>query len=180
MPASLPSIAANSGDLPSRRELCSGLRERRRIDAELRHEAVGAERDLSRSDAGCDAEAGEGFEILRLIQGEAAGLRRRNDRLADRMFGILFDRCGERQHFVFTEARSHGKIRQLRMAFGQRARLVEGDDADIAQILQRRALPEQDSKLGRRPVATMIETGVAKPMAQGQAMISTATMLTSA
>jgi hypothetical protein len=66
---------------------------------------------------------------------------------------------------------------EARPAFGQRAGLVDDQRVDLAQVLDRRGVAEQHAVVAPRPVATMIDIGVARPSAQGQAMISTATAL---
>jgi hypothetical protein len=73
---------------------------------------------------------------------------------------------------------AHGTL-EGRLALGQRAGLVDDQRVDLAQVLDRRRVAEQDARVAPRPVATMIDIGVASPSAQGQAMISTATALIS-
>ena len=70
---------------------------------------------------------------------------------------------------------------QLRPSLGQGAGLVHDQRVDLAQRLDRLGGLEQHAGLTRRDrCATMIDIGVARPRAHGQAMISTATALTSA
>ncbi len=70
---------------------------------------------------------------------------------------------------------------QARLALGERAGLVDHQRVDLLQQLR---APRRSSistpACAPRPMPTMIDIGVARPSAQGQAMISTATALTSA
>jgi hypothetical protein len=80
-----------------------------------------------------------------------------------------------------TSLSDHGSdtitFAESRLAFGQRAGLVDDQRVDLAQALDRLGVAEQHAVCARLPVATMIDIGVARPSAQGQAMISTATAL---
>ena len=67
-----------------------------------------------------------------------------------------------------------------RLAFGQRAGLVDDERVDLLQHFERLGVLDEDAVVAPRPVPTMIAIGVASPSAQGHAMISTATALTSA
>ncbi len=67
-----------------------------------------------------------------------------------------------------------------RLALGQGAGLVDDQRIDLLQQFERLGVLDQDAGAAPRPVPTMIDIGVARPSAQGQAMISTATALTSA
>ena len=70
---------------------------------------------------------------------------------------------------------------QARLALGQRAGLVDDERVDLLQQLERLGVRDEHAGGARRgPVPTMIDIGVARPSAHGQAMISTATALTSA
>ena len=85
------------------------------------------------------------------------------------------------QHLLAREARRRVQVRQLRPAARQRAGLVERDDRAFRSAPARRRRGGTARPFGRaRPVPTRTETGVARPIAQGQAMMSTATPLTSA
>ena len=65
-------------------------------------------------------------------------------------------------------------------AASDRAGLVEHDRGDPLCLLDRRPVTNQDPASAPLPVPTMIAVGVASPIAQGQAMISTATAAVSA
>ena len=70
---------------------------------------------------------------------------------------------------------------QPRLALGERAGLVDDQRVDLLQDLQRLGvLDRARPPCAPRPVPTMIDIGVARPSAHGQAMISTATALTRA
>ena len=64
--------------------------------------------------------------------------------------------------------------------FGQRAGLVDDQRVDVRSFSIASASRNSMPACAARPVATMIDIGVASPSAQGQAMISTATALTHA
>ncbi len=99
-----------------------------------------------------------------------------------RMFAVLFKSSGKRQDLASSPPGSIATtLVTLGRPLGERAGLVEeerGRPYREAPALRRR---EQESPArAPRPTATMIDMGVARPSAQGQAMISTATALTSA
>ena len=66
-------------------------------------------------------------------------------------------------------------IGQFGAPLGDGAGFVERDNIHRRQSLQRVALAEKHTISAARPVPTMIEVGVASPMAQGQAMMRTET-----
>jgi hypothetical protein len=102
------------------------------------------------------------------------------DRAGDGVFGPPRPRRPGRRAAAAGVRRGAGSdIGQGRAAFGQRAGLVEGHDC-ARQALQGLAARNSTPSSAARPVPTMIDMGVASPMAQGQAMISTATPATSA
>src|SRR5438477_10543590 len=59
-------------------------------------------------------------------------------------------------------------------ALGDRAGLVQDDRGQPARLLERVTVADQDAELGGLAGAHMTAVGVARPSAQGQAMISTA------
>ena len=151
---------------------------------ELRHVAVGADRDLmARPPCAADADS-----PARRSKPSTAGSGRPSASAAATMaraIGMLRLRLDRRDQRPAPRPRSKPsasvEVGQRRAALRQRAGLVERDD------LARPAAPAAPRPCGTgrpapppRPVPTMIEVGVASPMAQGQAMISTATALTSA
>ena len=79
-----------------------------------------------------------------------------------------------RRSTVFLRADGHD-IGQPRLAFGQRAGLVDDHGIDAGHPLQRLGILDQHARLRAAPAAVVIEIGVASPRAQGQAMISTDT-----
>ena len=64
------------------------------------------------------------------------------------MLGLALDGGNQRQHLVMLEIVVEDEIGQRRLALGQRAGLVEGDDPGVAQLLQRFALAEQHAQFG--------------------------------
>jgi hypothetical protein len=105
--------------------------------------------------------------------------RRLHDGIGQRMLAALVQARGQAQHLVGREAIGGQGTVEGRFAFGQRAGLVDDQRVDLAEVLDRRRVAEQDAARGRAPVATMMDIGVARPSAHGQAMISTATALIS-
>ena len=80
-------------------------------------------------------------------------------------------RAGE---VVFINVVDRNHIGQLRLAFGQRAGLVDDQRVDLGKALQRFGVLDQHAFLRAAAGRVMIDIGVARPSAQGQAMMSTA------
>ena len=112
---------------------------------------------------------------------EAARLGAADDRLGERVLGAALEAGGEAQHLGLVVAGRGQHRGELGAAEGQGAGLVddEGVDGGEASRAPRRRGPARPA-WAPRPVAVMIEIGVARPSAQGQAMISTAIAETSA
>jgi hypothetical protein len=111
------------------------------------------------------------------LSSEVLLARRRHDGCAQRMLAALVEAGGQAQHLVGVGVA--GAPRRARSWAGLRSAsgLVDDERVDLAQVLDRRRIAEQHAMVAPRPVATMIDIGVARPSAQGQAMISTATAL---
>ena len=89
--------------------------------------------------------------------------------------------AARRSELGLVLARRRDDRDEPRLAFGERARLVDDERVDLLQDLERLGVLDQHARpCAPRPVPTMIDIGVARPRAHGQAMISTATALTSA
>ena len=108
----------------------------------------------------------------------SCGARRRSPRPADARCRVPGWRPA-----AAARPRSRARARRprpARLALGQRAGLVDDQRVDLLQQFQRLGVRNSTPAVAPRPVPTMIDIGVARPSAQGQAMISTATALTSA
>ena len=130
-----------------------------------------------------DAAAGDRVEIgggrravsLRSLAASTIGA-------GQRMLAVLLDGRGQPQQFVFGSTLPSGwnAFGQLRPALGQRAGLVDDERVDFSSVSSTSASLIKHALLAPRPTPTMIDIGVARPRAQGQAMISTATAFTKA
>ena len=106
----------------------------------------------------------------------------RDDRGGQRMLAAPLEAGRQaQQRRPRRRRRPASTVDQRRLALGQRAGLVDDQRVDLL------AAPRAPRRSGTarprsapRPVPTMIDIGVARPSAHGQAMISTATALTSA
>jgi hypothetical protein len=129
-------------------------------------------------DRAAHADAGADSNCFRRLSSASPRRRARRVTMAcgQRVLAALVEAGCEAQHLVGVEAPRH-RASKLGAPFGQRAGLVDDQGVDLAQVLDRRRVAEQHALGGARPVATMIDIGVARPSAQGQAMISTATAL---
>ena len=84
---------------------------------------------------------------------------------------------------ILCIARSPAKTstnRHSRLAFGERAGFVHDQRVDFGERFERFGVANEDADMRAAATATMTDIGVARPSAQGHAMISTATALTSA
>ena len=83
--------------------------------------------------------------------------------------------AASRSNSFLVEAGRRHDGDHLRLAFGQRAGLVDDQRVDLLHALERLGIADQHAGCAPRPTPTMIDIGVARPSAQGHAMISTAT-----
>ncbi len=90
-------------------------------------------------------------------------------------------RCGQRAGTGEMAGRDRAGIDDLGLGQGQRPGLVEDDEVDLGQPLERIAVLEHDAlRLNSAAAATTCTAGTARPSAQGQVMISTAMAMISA
>ena len=139
--------------------------------------------DLLALDATRDATAGERLEVRsRRRESQLAALGLRDDGRRERMLGAALGRAGQAQQLGFAPsppARHDGGHRR-------RGPSVSVPVLSKMTVSMRRAVSSASPPRMRmpasapRPVPTMIAVGVARPMAQGQAMMSTVMALTSA
>ena len=87
------------------------------------------------------------IEIAHRRKREIALGRRGDDGCRQRMLAAALDAGGEPQHFVFVEARRGHDGHDLRLAFGQRAGLVDDERVDLLHALQRLGILDQHAGL---------------------------------
>ena len=124
---------------------------------------------------------GTGFELIGPVEFQAAIMRSLHDRGCQRVFAELVKAGGESQtDFGLGEFRRCERAHERGPPFGQRAGLVDDQRIDLCAVARSPTASRNSTPcMAPRPVATMMDMGVARPSAQGQAMISTATALTS-
>ena len=134
------------------------------------------------STAAAHADAGDRFEVLRRRKRQAAPARFGDDGLGQRMLAALVQAGGQAQHLVVVESGARAMHRRgtracLRSACRSCRRSACRSCASVSiASASRNSTPA----CAARPVATMIDIGVASPSAHGQAMISTDTALSTA
>src|SRR5712664_4019979 len=96
------------------------------------------------------------------------------------MFAGLLEARGERQERVFRNvgALEYLEARHHRLASVSVPVLSTISVSTLARVSRASALRTRTPACAPRPTATMMDIGVARPRAQGQAMISTATAAT--
>ena len=123
------------------------LGERRRIDVELGEEFRAAEREPLALDHADDALAGRRIEAahgrkLDLALGGGGDNGRRQ-----RMLAAAFDARRVSQHLSFVEAGQRHDRDDLRLAFGERAGLVDHQRVDLFHALERLGVLDQHAQL---------------------------------
>ena len=101
---------------------------------------------------------------------------RRSPRRADARCPL--EAGGEPQHVGFVDACGRLDRDDLGLALGQGAGLVDDERVDLLQRSSASAFLISTPACAPRPTPTMIDIGVARPSAHGQAMISTETAAT--
>ena len=92
--------------------------------------------------------AGHRREALDLRQVDAVGRRARDDRLGERVLGVLLERRGEREDLALLVALEQHDVGHFRLAVRERAGLVEDDRRDLVRGLERVAALDEDAVLG--------------------------------
>ncbi|MNE58837.1 hypothetical protein D3C80_1538950 [compost metagenome] len=105
------------------------------IEADLGHKAVRTHGDGAPSDTGRDAEARCGIKAFYRGERHVPLPGRRHNRFGDRVFGASFHCRHQSQNLIVFKAFGGHQVSQFRATFGQGARLVERNHADIAQRL---------------------------------------------
>ena len=181
-PATWPSIGDEHRRLALLRERLDLRREPVRArSARSSHQAEVAEHDAAPFDHRLDAVARHRVEVARVGERQAALVRLAHDRFAERMLGAALGARGQAQQLVGTAGRS-----------ATITSVTEGLPSVIVPVLSKTtvstlcAVSSASPPRIRMPISaplpvpTMIAVGVARPSAHGQAMISTATALSSA
>ncbi len=108
------------------------------------------------------------------------GLSGADQSAGDRVFAVLLGGGHELQHLGALEARQHVQIGELRAASVRVPVLSSATICADCRPSSAAPLLNSTPSSAALPVPTITLTGVARPIAQGQAMISTATVLTRA
>ncbi len=158
----------------------AGLRQRGHIDAFLLHQQRIAQRQPLSFDHTANTDAGGRIKVLQLGERETLLARRVDNGRRKRMLAALIEARRQTQHVVFVRF-------PLRQTAESKAGLPSVSVPVLSTIIVSRRLKFSMADASRNrmpcvaalPVATMIDMGVARPSAQGHAMISTATALMS-
>jgi hypothetical protein len=95
---------------------------------------------------------------------------------SQRVIAVLFDRQRHMQQFVLGRPGGRDRIGELRLAFGQRAGLVEGD-ADVSVPRFSSAPPPLINTPPRAARATPLSTALGTEMASAQGLAATSTAI---
>ena len=181
IPAGRPSTATNIAVAPSRRS----------ASARASRSALGTPRSSNRpalptatapaADRAGDALAGDRRETGRVLQFDAAFLGRGDDRGGERVFARALEAGAERQHRRFVEARRPAPPRRRAACLRSSVPVLSTTSVSIfSSRSSASAFLISTPAVAPLPTPTMIDIGVARPSAQGQAMIRTETAATSA
>ena len=180
-PARRPSTAAKTAVFPSRGQRLGGGREPGSIDPPAGHEPCAADDDLPPFDHGLDPLPFQGGELRSAGNGELPGAGLSEKGLGQRMLGRLFGRGHQAQELVLRRRAPTGT-----RSVTSGAPLVRVPVLSKTTVVSAPAVSRLSPPLIRMPfsapfpVPTMTAVGVARPRAQGQAMIITATKLSRA
>ena len=103
-----------------------------------------------------------------------------DDRPGDRVFRLRLDARGKPQHLVLGRGPPPTEIGEAGLPTVSVPVLSKAMSVTSRSVCSASPLRNSTPSSAARPVPVMIAAGVASPMAQGQAMMSTATALTSA
>ena len=156
----------------------AGCDERADFHAFLPHQHRVAQCQALAVDDSSHADAGRGVEVLDPGQLESSPARGFHDRRRKRVLAALVEARSQAQHVAIVEARRGDGLFECGLAFGSVPVL------STIIVSRRRKFSMAEASRNRMPCvaaapdATMTDIGVARPSAQGQAMISTATAFT--
>ena len=158
-----------------------GAPERRARNAEILQKLGVADGDLAAVDRAGDALAGDGAEIADVFEVQPALLGGGDDRGGQRMLARPFETGAERQHRRFVEARRPACTATTRGLPSVRVPVLSTTSVSIfSKRSSASAFLIRTPAVAPLPTPTMIDIGVARPSAQGQAMMTTETAATSA
>ena len=179
-PATRPSTAARITVAPSARSSSARCVNDPRVDPELRKQFRVSQRDALSVHPADHPSTGRRIEILYLAERKLFLLRGRQDGASQRDARSPAPDWppGEGVRLLETIRRNH--CRHPGLSLGQGAGLVDHERVDLLEALQRLGILDEDAGPAPRPTPTMIDIGVARPSAQGQAMMSTETAATTA
>ena len=127
-----------------------------------------------------DALTGDGRKLVDLRRLHALRFGAVQDRLGKRMLAPNLESCREAQHLVLVKPGAVSTPVSVGLPSVRVPVLSTTSVSTEARRSSAAALRTSTPACAPRPVATMIEIGVASPSAQGQAMMSTLTAATSA
>ena len=180
-PASLPSIATKIAVAPSLAQAFRLPVERAGRDAELGQERRIADHHAPAFDHADRALAGRRSRIRGHLRSRfRARAAAATIAVGERMFARSLDACSEAQDLAFDESRRRHDCDHVRLAFGERAGLVDHQRVTFSMRSSAWASLISTPACAPRPTPTMIDMGVASPSAQGHAMMSTLTAATRA
>ena len=118
------------------------------INPALGHQFGVAKQHLAATHVATDAKAGNCGKAGGVGQRQFAGQRAVDDRLAQWMFGVAFQRCGQGQNLILLKTRCRHDVGQLRLTLGNGAGLVEHNGVEAHRRLQCIARADQDAIFG--------------------------------
>ena len=127
-----------------------------------------------------DTATHDGTEIGNGFKAEALGFRARDDSCGERMFAALLQRSSQAKHFVLIELRNCHCFHETRFPLRERAGFVHDESGDLFNRSGASALFTSRPSCASRPTPIMMDIGVARPSALGEAMMRTATAFTMA
>ncbi len=153
-PASLPSAATKTTVAPSAAQFVGLRMQMRRLSmpSPARKCALPMATRLPSTVPSAPLPAGESKSVD-LRRARAFLFRSGDDGAGERMLARVLDAGGEPQHVVRVEARRRNDRRHRRLAFGQRAGLVDHQRIDLLHALQRLGVLDQDAGLRAAPDA---------------------------
>ena len=131
-----------------RRSACGGERRRRRCRARPGNSALPSATRLPSTMPMAPLPVGESKSRDRRQRELPSRSRARTIAARERMLAGALDACGQPQHFVLVEARRGDDRRHRRLAFGQRAGLVDDQRVDLLHALQRLGILDQHADFG--------------------------------
>ena len=128
-----------------------------------------------------DALAGDRLKIARFAEPQPLRLGAADDGRGQRMFAAALQAGGQAQHFIGVEAGGRFDRRPVAACLRSSVPVLSTTSVSaFCSVSSASAFLMSTPFSAPLPVPTMIAIGVARPRAQGQAMMSTATALTSA